>query len=86
MFAFKKKKILVYVAVAVFLLFLAANLTPAIRTPLLNTLKYPLVLFSAIGREIGGMVFYHRNMVENIRLRNEVDFFRQKVTDRKSVV
>ena len=79
MFAFKKKS-LIYVALAVILLLLAANFTPALRTPLLNTLKYPLVLFSALGRQIGGVIFYHRNMVENTRLKNELDFFKQKIT------
>jgi len=78
-FAFKKKS-LIYVALAVILLLLAANFTPALRTPLLNTLKYPLVLFSALGRQIGGVIFYHRNMVENTRLKNELDFFKQKIT------
>jgi len=78
-FAFKKKS-LIYVALAVILLLLAANFTPALRTPLLNTLKYPLVLFSAFGREIGGVIFYHRNMVENTRLKNELYFFKQKIT------
>ncbi len=78
MFAFKKRKSLIYAALAVILLFFAANFTPALRTPLFTVLKYPLVLFSAAGREIGGVIFYHRNMAQNIRLKNELDFFRQK--------
>ncbi|MFA5115114.1 MAG: rod shape-determining protein MreC [Candidatus Omnitrophota bacterium] len=78
MFAFKKKKNLIYIAFAV-LLFLAANLTPVVRTPVFNILKIPLVLFSALGREAGGIIFYHRNMKENARLKNELDFLKQKI-------
>lgn len=78
MFAFRKKKNLIYIALAV-ILFLAANLTPVVRTPVLNILRLPLVLFSALGREVGGIIFYHRNMKENTRLKNEMDFLQQKV-------
>jgi len=75
-----QKKSLIYNACAVIFLLLAANFTPALRTPLFSVFKYPLVLFSALGREVGGVIFYHRNMTENARLKNELSFFKQKIT------
>lgn len=78
MFAFKKRKSLIYVLSAGLLL-LVAILAPVLRTPFFNILKYPLSLFSSLGREAGGIISYHHNMNENIRLQNELDFCRQKL-------
>ena len=77
MFKFKKKS-LIYVAVVCLLIFLS-NLTPFLRTPVLNTLKYPFVLLTLIKREVRGIIFYHRNFVQNERLKKEIDFLRQKL-------
>lgn len=77
MFKFKKKS-LIYVAVVCLLIFLS-SLIPFLRTPVLNTLKYPFVLLTLIKREVRGIIFYHRNFVQNERLKKEIDFLRQKL-------
>jgi len=76
-FKFKKKS-LIYVAVVCLLIFLS-SLIPFLRTPVLNTLKYPFVLLTLIKREVRGIIFYHRNFVQNERLKKEIDFLRQKL-------
>jgi len=76
-FKFKKKS-LIYVAVVCLLIFLS-SLTPFLRTPVLNTLKYPFVLLTLIKREVRGIIFYHRNFVQNERLKKEIDFLKQKL-------
>jgi rod shape-determining protein MreC len=77
-FKFKKKSLIVTAALVSFLLLLS-SLIPALRTPSLKILKYPLGLFTLVGREVEGILFYHRSMVQTERLRKEVDFLRQKL-------
>ncbi len=73
------KKNLILLAVAVSLLiFLSLSIT-ALSKPALNTSKEPLGALSWLRRELGGIVFFHYNLTENTRLRNEVDFLRSKV-------
>ena len=78
MFKFKKKS-LIYILVCVFLLLLFSSLIPALRTPAFTILKYPLTLFTLAGREVHGVIFYHRNFLQNERLKKEVDLLRQKI-------
>lgn len=73
------KKQLIYSAVFVFLLIFLFSSTFTLRQFLTNTLKHPLILIALIQREATGIVFYHRNFVENEALKREVDFLRQKV-------
>ena len=79
MFKFKKKS-LIYTAVSVFSLLVLSGLIPALRTPAFKILKYPLGLFTLIGREAEGIIFYHRNFVQNERLKKETDFLKQKLS------
>lgn len=74
-----KKKSLIFFLIFVFLLVFLSLLTPTLRTPLLNTLKYPLSLLTLIRREVGGIIFYHRNLIQNERLKKEIDLLRQKL-------
>jgi len=74
-----KKKSLIYTAVFVSLLLLISSLIPALRTPAFTILKYPLGLFTLVRREVEGIIFYHRNIVQNERLKKEIDFLRQKL-------
>lgn len=74
-----KRKNLIYVAGVVIGILLFSSFIPAVRPLTLNILKSPLSLLRVINREIGGIIFYHRNLVENERLRNQVDFLRQKL-------
>ena len=73
------KKQLIYSAVFVFLLIFLFSSTFTLRQFLTNTLRHPLSLIALIQREAAGIIFYHRNIVENEMLKREVDFLRQKV-------
>lgn len=74
-----RKKSLFYFLAAVILVSVISGLIPALRIPLLNTLKYPLNLFTLTGRELGGIVFYHRNLLQNERLKKEIGLLRNKL-------
>lgn len=76
-----KKKRLIYSAVGVFLLLILASLIPYLRNPVLNSLKYPLGLLTLIKREVKGIIFYHRNFVQNERFKKEIDLLKKKVND-----
>lgn len=46
---------------------------PSLRGPCLSILKSPLYMFTALRREIGGLIFYHRNYIRNEQLKKEND-------------
>ena len=73
----KNNLILLSVAVSL-LIFLSLSVT-FLSKPALNVSREPLGVISWLSRELGGVIFYHKNLTENIRLRNEVDFLRSKV-------
>jgi len=50
-----------------------------LRKPAVSTIGAPLGWFNILKREIGGIIFYHRNLKENIALRKEVDFLNNKI-------
>jgi len=77
-FKFKKKS-LIYTAIFVSFLLLFSILIPTLRTPAFEILKYPLGLFTLISREVEGIIFYHRNFVQNEKLKKEIDFLKKKV-------
>ena len=74
-----KKKSLVYFFGVVLSLLLICGLIPALRAPLLNISEYPLKFLSLIKNELSGIVFYHRNFVQNERMKKEADLLRQKI-------
>lgn len=76
-----KNRNLIRVVIFACLLLSLASLAPALRSPLLATLKYPLYLFNAVRREISGIIFYHRNFIQNERLRNEINFLKNRINE-----
>ena len=78
MFKFKKKN-LVYFAVFFSFSLILSSINPVLRIPLINTLKYPLIFLTLVKREIGGIIFYHRNLVQSETLKKEIDFLKQKL-------
>jgi len=76
-----KNRNLIRVVVFTCLLLSLASLAPALRSPLISTLKYPLYLFNAARREISGIIFYHRNFIQNERLRNEINFLKNRINE-----
>ncbi len=78
MFKFRKKDLFSLIGQVLLLLFLA-SLIPALRPPVINIAKYPFKFLMLIKREIGGILFYHHNLVENERLNKDMDLLRQKL-------
>lgn len=74
-----KKKSLIYSLIGVSLLILLSSSTPVTRKPASVILKLPLGALTLIKREIGGIIFYHRNLIQNERLTKETGFLRQKL-------
>lgn len=80
MLKFKKQK-LVYVFGAIALLLALAVLIPASRAPVLNAFKYPLEFLTFVKREVEGLIFYHRNFVQNEELSKKNDFLHYKLNE-----
>lgn len=75
---FNKKK-LSYSAGFVLLLLFLSCLVPPLKSPALGILKYPISLANLIRREIGGIIFYHRNLIQNEKSGKEIDLLKQKI-------
>ena len=84
MFKFKNQK-LIYAVSAVLLLVIISGSLPVVRSPILDVLKNPFILVSLVSREIGGLIFFHRNLVQNERLSKEVDFLKFKLNSADEV-
>lgn len=84
MFNLRKKKFLHLVSLFAILLFLSA-LIPSLRAPLLNTLKYPLKFFTLIKREVGGVIFFHHNLVQVEQLKKETDLLRYNLNSANEI-
>jgi len=80
-----KKKTLIFSASFCSLLILTSLLIPALRAPLLISLKQPLRLFTWIEREIGAIIFYHRNYTENEKLKKENDLLKNKLNAQQEI-
>jgi len=74
-----EKKNLIILVVTCLVIVIAASIVTAFRAPFLNTLNPPLSLLTLMKREFSGYVFYRRNMIENERLKKQVDFLRSQV-------
>lgn len=78
MFKFKKKNLICFVAIVLLLLFLSASIH-SLRQITLNSLKFPVVLLNLIRRELGGIIFYHRNFIQREKLNQEIDVLKYKL-------
>lgn len=59
--------------------------TPYIRAPFLDTLKYPLGLLTLLRREFGAIIFYHRNFIQNEKLKKDTDLLRNKLNAKEEI-
>lgn len=84
MFKFKKKK-LIFFSILCFLLLLLSLSTPYIRAPFLDTLKYPLSLLTLIQREFGAIIFYHRNFIQNEKLKKDIDLLKNRLNAKEEI-
>ena len=78
MFKLTKKNLIPPVVTILVILFLASFIPP-LKSSAINTLKFPLVIFTFIGREVKAIVFYHHNFIQYERLNNELGFLRQRL-------
>jgi len=79
------KKNLIILAITCVLLVVVASSIPSIRSSFVNTLKHPLSLFTFFGREFGGIIFYHRNLVQSEQLRKEVGLLKNKLNSSREL-
>ena len=84
MFKFKKKK-LIFFSILCFLLLFFSLATPYIRAPFLNTLKYPLSLLTLSRREFGAIIFYHRNFIQNEKLKKYIDLLKNRLNAKEEI-
>jgi rod shape-determining protein MreC len=78
---FKVKKRIIYFLSACALLFLLSASVLSSREVFSDSLKMPLSIFSAVRREISAFIFFHRNSIENQRLKKETGLLRLKLND-----
>lgn len=78
MFNLNKKNLIVYLAVAALIVFLSFSFY-LLRTPITSTLEAPASLISVARQELGGFIFYHRNLIQVRALNREVDFLKNKI-------
>lgn len=81
---FKNKRLAYFAGVACLVLILSATI-PALRAPLLESLKIPLTFFSLIKREIRGVIFYHRNFMQNEKLQKEINLLKEKLNNLEEI-
>jgi rod shape-determining protein MreC len=80
-----KKKILIFSSLACFLLLLSFFSIPALKVPFLIIFKYPLNLVTLIRREMGAIIFYHRNFIQNENSREEIDSLRHRLNAEEEI-
>ncbi|MFH1414272.1 MAG: rod shape-determining protein MreC [Candidatus Omnitrophota bacterium] len=75
---FKKKIFYVFL---IGILFIPIIFNPAFRHPFLLVLKHPLGFLTLLRRELGAMVYFHRNFIQNEKLKKEVDLLKFKINE-----
>lgn len=78
MFKFNRKSIIHSAVFVVSLLFIS-SLVPVFNPPVSGLLKYPIIALNLIKREVGGVVFFHRNLMQNESFRRENDILKNKL-------
>jgi rod shape-determining protein MreC len=77
-FRFTRKTLFPVLRFVIPIIILSAFL-PVLRTPIIAVLRAPLYLCSLIGREINGMVFYHRNYIQRDALARRMDHLNSRL-------
>ncbi|MCX5700934.1 MAG: rod shape-determining protein MreC [Candidatus Omnitrophica bacterium] len=84
MFNLKNKNLILVLSIVSFIVLLSLSVVILVN-PLISMLRYPLGFVSAIQREVGGVVFYHRNLVQNDLLKREVDYLKNKLNSMNEI-
>ena len=78
MFNLKDKKLIPFLVIVALLIFLSISIT-ILRVPVLDASHQPFSLVTLLQRELGGIIFYHHNLVENERLSKENELLKYKL-------
>lgn len=79
------KKNLAFFFLLLFLVLTFSSFVPFLRTPVLSILRLPLNALTFTGREISGLFFFHRNMVQRHQFKNEAGLLTQRLNDMKEI-
>lgn len=74
----RKKRLIIFLSIAA-LLILTAIVIPFLRNYLIDSLRWPLMFFSSLAKEIQGITFYHQNLVQNQHLKKEIGLIRRQL-------
>ena len=77
MFA-RQKRLITYLSISALVIFVAI-IIPHLRSNFIDSLRWPLEFFSHFDREIKGVILYHQNLVENLRLKRELGLIRRQL-------
>lgn len=84
MFKFTNKNLIPFgiflVGIALFFVLL-----PVIKNPVSDLLRCPLIVLKGVQTEIKGLIFYHRNFVQNERLKRQIDILNNKLSEADEV-
>lgn len=84
MFKLPRKTLINLTLIVSAVLFLSLSLTH-FKNPLQKTFKPQLSLVSLLKREVRGIIFYHRNLLENERLHNTIEALRSRLFDSREI-
>ncbi|MDP2043743.1 MAG: hypothetical protein Q8K15_01075, partial [Candidatus Omnitrophota bacterium] len=79
------RKTLINSTVIILVVLLLSHSVSCFKNPLQSAFKPHLSLIGWLKREAGGIIFYHRNLVESGRLNNEVAILRGSLFDLREV-
>lgn len=84
MFKFNKKAVSAATLLLIFL-FIISALIPASRKSFINIFDLPMAVFSWFRQEAGGLIFFHRNLVQNQKFKAEHDFLLNQLNGKKEL-
>ena len=80
MFKLPRKNLINFILL-VCAVFLVSNFLSCFKNPAQEIFKPHLSFIGLVKREVSGIIFYHRNMIQAERLQNEIDFLRGNLFD-----
>ena len=80
-----KNKTLLSFSIFILSVFILASIIPLLQLAPLEIAKYPLILLNLIKKEIGGLIFFHHNMVQNERYERNLGLLKQKVNNANEI-
>lgn len=85
MFKLPRKTLINFILVSCAVL-LVTNFLSCFKNPTQKIFKPHLSFISLVKRELSGIIFYHRNMIQVEKLQNDIDLLRWRLFDLREVV